>query len=253
MKVVPLLVLSLLCACARPHDPAASPVPVSTAGLPHAPLPVRLESPDRKAFAHAKSVKLCGDDVAIVADRTGDTVFVGCAGGRLFELDSEMRELRSTDVHLHVNAIMPAGADAVAISGASGGATLLNVVTIRKMQSLAAVMPDASDVTYLGTYDGRAYIDDWCCNGRADTYEPATIYSVSLKDGTASKETDLRPGPQEHPANLAPIGQGESNYLIGKYFYVHVEQVTYRYDVTNLNKPPLRMRSSLPWGPGTSP
>jgi hypothetical protein len=156
--------------------------------------------------------------------------------------------------HMRVNVVMPAGSNAIAVFGTTDGAVLqaqLMLLNARTLESI--VKHDMPDSTFLGVYEGRAYIDDWCCFGRADHYAPATIYSVSLKDGSESAHVDLAPDPAAHPGELAPLGQGESNYRIGKYFYVHVEQITYRYDLTDLRKPPIRMRSSLPWGPGSAP
>jgi hypothetical protein len=106
-----------------------------------------------------------------------------------------------------------------------------------------------TDSTFLGVIGDRAYIDDWCCFGRPDAYAPATIYWISLKDGTESKHVDLAPDPQSHPANLAPLGQGEHNYMLGHDFYVVVaddnkNSMTYRYDVFHMDRPPLRMRSA---------
>jgi hypothetical protein len=198
-------------------------------------------------------MKLCGDDYVTAADRIGDKLFVGCGQGKLFVTDRNLHELRSTDTQIRVARVMPAGTSAVAVVGTADGAALREILQLRNAQTLELIVPGMTDSTFLGMYRGRAYIDDGCCNGRADQYAPATIYSVSLKDGSESEPVDLAPDPQAHPANLAPIGQGESNYRIGKYFYVHVQELTYRYDLTDLRTPPLRMRSSVPWGPGYAP
>jgi len=71
--------------------------------------------------------------------------------------------------------------------------------------------------------------------------QPATIYSISLKDGSESKHVNFAPDSQAHSGNLQPLGQGENNYLIGTYFYVPIGSVTYRYDVRDVRKPPKRM------------
>lgn len=138
--------------------------------------------------------------------------------------------------------IEPAGTNAVAITGWIDGATLRSVLSILRTPTLNPVVADdMQDSTYLGTIDDRAYIDDWCCNGRADEYLPATIYSVSLTDGSEGKHVDLAPDPQAHPAASQPLGQGEHNYMIGSYLYVVVGSVTYRYDVRDLNRGPTRL------------
>jgi len=68
-----------------------------------------------------------------------------------------------------------------------------------------------------------------------------------LKDGSgAAEKIDLAPDQHVHPGAAQPLGQGESNYLIGKYFYVVVQDITYRYDVTKLNRPPVRMKTYPP-------
>jgi hypothetical protein len=141
-----------------------------------------------------------------------------------------------------INALEPAGNATIAVLGFNDGATLTSGLTFLSAQTLHPISSHAmSDSTFLGVIGDRAYIDDWCCNGRSDVYEPATIYSISLKDGSASEGVNLAPDPQAHPGELQPLGQGDRNYLIGKFFYVVVGPVTYRYDVRNLQKAPTRM------------
>jgi len=146
--------------------------------------------------------------------------------------------------------IAPAGTHAIAVFGYTDGATLQNQLSILDATTLKPIVKRAmSDSTFLGVIGDRAYIDDWCCNGRTDQYSPATIYSVSLKDGTESEHVDLAPDPESHPGNMAPMGQGQHNYMVGHYFYVVVENggrntITYRYDVFHLDRPPVRMRST---------
>ncbi|HLZ10849.1 MAG TPA: hypothetical protein VKT80_19855, partial [Chloroflexota bacterium] len=81
--------------------------------------------------------------------------------------------------------IEPAGASAVAITGWNDGAALQSALSILRTSTLKPVVAhDMQDSTFLGTVGDRAFIDDWCCHGRPDTYLPATIYSVSLADAT---------------------------------------------------------------------
>ena len=149
-----------------------------------------------------------------------------------------------------IQSIEPAGAHAIAVFGYTDGAALQNQLAILNSTTLKPIVAHAmGDSTFLGVIGDRAYIDDWCCNGRTDQYSPATIYSVSLKDGTGSKHVDLAPDEQSHPPNLVPPGEGEHNYMLGHYFYVVVtddnrNSITYRYDVFHLNRPPVRMRSA---------
>jgi len=67
--------------------------------------------------------------------------------------------------------------------------------------------------------------------------------------GSESKHVDLAPDPQSHSGNLAPLGQGQHNYMQGRYFYVVVtddnkNSMTYRYDVFHLHRASVQMRSS---------
>ena len=227
----------------------------STAGLPLAPAPRALASPDASMRQRVADARLCGSAPASAVDRVGDKFFVACREGKLLVIDDRLRVLRSTTLRMYqIYWTAPAGDDAVAVSGVTDGAALQSQLALLNARTLQPIVKHPmSDSTFLGVYDGRAYIDDWCCFGRSDTYRPATVYSISLKDGSESAHVDLAPDPGTHPPRLQPIGQGESNYRIGKYFYVHVQETTYRYDLTDLQKPPIRMRSSLPWGPGTTP
>ncbi len=117
-----------------------------------------------------------------------------------------------------------------------------NGLTFLRAKDLRQLGPKLiSDNTFLGVIGDRAYIDDWCCFGRPDEYRPATIYSISMKNGSVSTSVDLAPDPKAHPANVQPLGQGEHNYLLGRYLYVVVGRITYRYDILNLKLRPKRM------------
>ena len=140
------------------------------------------------------------------------------------------------------NAIVAAGSKAVVVEGWNDGAALRNDMAILDKDTLKPIVDrPMSDSTFLGVVGDRAYIDDWCCFGRADQYRPATIYWVSLTDGSANEPIDLNPEPSLHPARMQPLGQGQHNYLQGNYFYVVTPNYTYRYDVRNLNATPVRM------------
>ena len=143
------------------------------------------------------------------------------------------------------NAIVPAGERAVVVEGWNDGAALSTALAILDKNTLHPITNrELSDSTFLGVIGDRAYIDDWCCFGRPDQYRPATIYSISLEDGSASEPIDLYPEPDLHPAREQPLGQGEQNYLKGGYFYVVTTSYTYRYDVRNLDAPPVRSVTS---------
>lgn len=143
-----------------------------------------------------------------------------------------------------INSILPAGNGAIAISGWVDGAALFQQMTILRTSTMRPIMKTATDSTFLGVRGDHGYIDDWCCFGRSDVYRPATIYSISLKDGTESPRVELAPDPELHPANEQPLGQGEHNYMVGDFLYVVVGPVTYRYDLRDLKKVPLRLTTS---------
>ena len=139
------------------------------------------------------------------------------------------------------NAIVPAGDNAVVVEGWNDGAALRSDMAILNKNTLKPIVErQMSDSTFLGVIGDRVYIDDWCCFGRPDRYRPATIYSISLKDGSTTQPFDLYPEPDLHPARMQPLGQGERNYLEGDYFYVVTPNFTYRYDVRSLKSPPVR-------------
>lgn len=142
------------------------------------------------------------------------------------------------------SAIAAAGRHAIVVEGWNDGAALRSDLAILDKNTLKPIVDrQMTDSTFLGVIGDRAYIDDWCCSGRADEYRPATIYSISLKDGSTTRPVDLYPQPALHPARMQPLGQGEHNYLEGNYFYVVTPNYTYRYDVRNLSAPPTRTRS----------
>ena len=179
----------------------------------------------------------------------GDELFTACAPSLLTILSAkDGHVLRSASVQMYgINSVTPAGKNAFAVEGWIDGAALVSKLVILRRDTLKPISPDAiSDATFLGVIGDRAYIDDWCCNGRPDEYRPATIYSISLRDGTQSNPIDLTPDPDQHPANVQPLGQGERNYMQGRYLYVPVDSVLYRYDILHLNLPPRRTPLASP-------
>jgi hypothetical protein len=175
--------------------------------------------------------------------RFNNVLYIGCAGGYVTKIGPGRRVLGGTHVVMDgINGILAAGDDAIAISGWADGAALRAELTILRASTLRPILPETADSTFLGALGDRAYIDDWCCNGRPDVYRPATIYSVSLRDGAQGAHVDLSPEPALH-TGIQPLGQGAHNYMVGDYFYVVVGPVTYRYDVRDLNKAPFRMAS----------
>lgn len=183
-------------------------------------------------------------DIVEAARIVDGSVFAGCHGGKVSILRiGDGSVVRSVRLPIDgIREIVPAGKRAIAIDGWTSGAAIsadlriLNATTLRQINK-----HEITDSTFLGTIGERAYIDDWCCSGRGDVYRPATLYWISLVDGSQSAEVDLAPDPQEH-SGPQPLGQGGNNFLIGKYFYVPVGAITYRYDVTNLKKPPVKFR-----------
>jgi hypothetical protein len=174
------------------------------------------------------------------------TLYIACSEGNIVAFNPQRRLLASGHVPMYgILSIVPAGPNAIAVSGYNDGAALRNELSILRAATLKPIVQHyMTDSSFLGVIGDRAYVDDWCCNGRADVYQPATIYSVSLKDGSESEHVDLAPDPDAHPGRLQPLGQGEHNYLIGNYFYVVVGPVTYRYDVGYLQRSPKRMATA---------
>jgi hypothetical protein len=265
LRISALLFVPMIAACSRGGGQAVStstvpsPTPIPTAGLAVAPSPVMPEA-NQSLLALAKKAQLCGPGAFVsTAAAVNGQLYIGCrnvatahgVGGAVLVVDTDMRILHSLPTWMYsVESITAAGAHAIAVSGYTDGAAMQSQLSILDSADLKPIVKHAlSDSTLLGVIGDRAYIDDWCCFGRADRYAPATIYSVSMNNGDESKHINLSPDPQAHPANLAPLGQGEHNYMQGHYFYVVVtddnkNSITYRYDVFRLEVPPVRMRTS---------
>lgn len=172
------------------------------------------------------------------------TRYIGCTGGKIVAMRRGTIVASTTVAIYGVQEIRPAGDGAIAVLGFNDGATLRSALVFLRARTLQPLSDDPiSDATFLGMLGDRAYVDDWCCNGRPDAYEPATIYSISMRDGSTSRAVDLAPDRDEHAREIQPLGQGEHNYMIGHYFYVVVGAITYRYDLLDLGKPPLRLAS----------
>jgi hypothetical protein len=236
-----LLLAALLSGCASAKAQTLPPAPVPPT------IPPR---PTAAIAAHLSTLaSRCGPCKTVQSQATiGGTLYIGCDPGRIVALSGNGKLLATNDLGMSfITAILPAGNNVIVVSGVNDGAALVNTLSFLRARTLRQVtLERLADTTYLGTIGDRAYLDDWCCFGRPNAYQPATIYSISLKDGTASARVDLTPDPQSHPADQQPLGQGEHNYLIGHDFYVVVGPVTYRYDVRRLNAEPTRMRSVVP-------
>ena len=180
---------------------------------------------------------------AQVESKIHGTTYIGCSAGSVVALDARGDIIASANVQMDgLTSIVPAGRNAIAVSGFNDGAFLRNGLTFLRAKTLRQIGPKLiSDNTFLGVIGDHAYIDDWCCFGRPDEYRPATIYSISMKNGAVSTSVDLAPDPKAHPANMQPLGQGEHNYLLGRFLYVVVGRTTYRYDILNLKLRPKRM------------
>jgi hypothetical protein len=238
----------LLAACAGNQQDNARNAPTTfpTNGLapepPSAP-PSLLGAPNASHY-RALALRVGPCRYAHAENRINGVLYIGCYGGDIAQIGARGRALRGATVLMDgIASILPVGNDAIAISGWSDGAALRQQLTILRASTMRPIVKTATDSTFLGVLGDRAYIDDWCCNGRPDVYSPATIYSISLKDGTGSPRVDLAPDPELHPANEQPLGQGAHNYMVGDYFYVVVGPVAYRYDVRDLTKAPLRLRA----------
>jgi hypothetical protein len=230
------IAVSLLLAAATIPTSGVAPEP------PSAP-PSLVGAPDASHY-RALALRVGPCRYAHAENRINGVLYIGCYGGDIAQIGARGGSVRGATLLMDgIGSILPAGDDAIAITGWADGAALRQQLTILRASTLRPIMKTASDSTFLGVRGDRAYIDDWCCNGRPDVYSPATIYSISLKDGTESPHVDLAPDPELHPANEQPLGQGAHNYMVGDYFYVVVGPVAYRYDVRDLTKPPSRLRA----------
>lgn len=178
--------------------------------------------------------------------------YVGCDNGTVALADPRTwRPLRVAKLQPSVvSGVRAAGNSAIAVAAWRDGAALVNDLYFLNSRTLKQINKDnMSDTLFLGVIGNRAYLDDLCCFGRADQYRPATVYSMSLEDGSTTEPVDLAPDAKAHPPDREPLGQGETSYLIGKYFYLvvndvrYIRNLTYRYDITNLRLPPVRMKT----------
>lgn len=223
---------------------------VITDGIAPLPTPMPQLPLGREEVRHYESLGkgARGCESAQLQNIINGTVYITCSEGapkwttRIVALTRRGQVLASAHVPIYaVTRMEAAGTSAVAVAGYNDGAAMRNELSILHATTLRPIVNHPmTDSTFLGVIDDRAYIDDYCCFGRGGKYQPATIYSVSLKDGSQSQPVDLAPDPEFH-SGYPPVGQGAWNYLIGRYFYVVVSPITYRYDVFDLQKPPKRM------------
>lgn len=125
--------------------------------------------------------------------------------------------------------IRPAGTHALALAGFSSGAELNFSRTLVRADTLRTIGDPRSDTSFVGVVGTDAVLDDACCNGRPDVYDPATLVLESLETGRLISTVDLRPDPQLFPADKRPIGQGATTALIDGHLYLAVIPMLYDY------------------------
>ena len=165
--------------------------------------------------------------------RYGDDLIAGCWGGDMVRISAASGSVRarsrSAFAVTKVDSIRPLGRCALAVAGTTDGAHLVSQSAIVDCKQLRAIVPQGSDLSVLGAIGNTAVLDDLCCNGRPDVYQPATIILANLATGKESPAVDLRPEPDRYPANHRPIGQGSAAMLDGNELYLVVDRTVYRY------------------------
>lgn len=162
-----------------------------------------------------------------------DSVFVGCGGGAFFRLDARTGTTRATLDALGFDGFtaitrLPRGA--LAVVGWSSGATTRAQLAVLRAADLHEVVPPREETLLVGSVGDTAILDDLCCQGRTDTYRPATIVSVDLRDGTTSEALDLRPDPDRFPPKGQGPGQGWNGAAIaGTHLFLGIPPMLYDY------------------------
>ncbi|MBV8371246.1 MAG: PQQ-binding-like beta-propeller repeat protein [Candidatus Eremiobacteraeota bacterium] len=182
--------------------------------------------------------------------RYGDDLIAGCWGGDMVRISAASGSVRarsrSAFAVTKVDSIRPLGRCALAVAGTTDGAHLVSQSAIVDCKQLRAIVPQGSDLSVLGAIGNTAVLDDLCCNGRPDVYQPATIILANLATGKESPAVDLRPEPDRYPANHRPLGQGSAAMLDGNELYLVVDRTVYRYgDPRSLLSSPQRIPGEL--------
>lgn len=216
----------------------------------------RLTTDERKWLAKIAAHGSC-DRQDLVRIIYGRMYFACAATVEIIEPHSN-RVFRSTHLATDtIGEIEPAGDSAIAVMGSRDGAMIVDDLFFLDARTLKQInKQQMSDTLFLGVIGDRPYLDNLCCFGRSGEYRPATIYTMSLRNGSTTVPVDLRPDADGHAADQDPPGQGDRSYLIGRTFYLvvydpryHVD-FAYRYDITRLDRPPVRMRAYAPQPPG---
>ena len=182
--------------------------------------------------------------------RYGADVIAGCWGGEIVRVSADSGSVRARSgdafVATRADSIQPLGRCALAVAGWTDGAHLVEQSAIIDCKHLRPIVRQGSEVSVLGAVGNTAVLDDLCCNGRPDVYEPATIVLANLTTGEESRPIDLRPEPERYPANQRPIGQGSAVMLDGNELYLAVDRTVYRYgDPRALLTTPQRVADNL--------
>lgn len=141
--MVAVVLLAVLCACvARGGTTSAfsstpSPLLTSQGAAPGpTPLSPSIQGQPEAAFYKKLASRVIHCEYA-QAERTIDRkVYVGCSGGDIAVFDDHNRLIVSGSVPMYqINDILPAGADAIAVSGVNVGAALRNELSILRART----------------------------------------------------------------------------------------------------------------------
>jgi hypothetical protein len=183
-------------------------------------------------------------------EATAESVFVGCRGGRLFRLDARTGKTRAVLDALAFEGfdeITPLPLGALAVAGWTSGATLLAYVAVLRATDLHELVSPRLETLLVGAVGDTAVLDDLCCNGRTDTYRPATIVNVDLRNGATSEPLDLRPDPDRFPPKGQGPGQGWNGAaIVGTHLFLGIAPMLYDYgDARAPAREPERLLTNL--------
>ncbi len=155
-----------------------------------------------------RSAKLCDTDASsTTAALLGERVYIGCASGDMFALQSSTgRVLASAQpITMHIVDIVPLALGTLRVSGTDADSSRSAIVDEK---TLSTILAEAPDLSFLGYDGGTILTADTCCRGQHEDNWPAKIRRFSRLTGKQLSSADLHPYQPSLPMDKSQPGGG---------------------------------------------
>lgn len=194
-----------------------------------------------------RSPNACPQKTPTFASAVNGRLYVGCRGGRVVSIDPLTGRVLASVLPAPLDdydQMVSLGHGRLGVSGTASGAYSYRQSAILDSQTLAVVIAFPPDRRIVGARDGKAIIDDACCQGDLSDSSPAAIEHVSLASGETVSSVSLEPYGNELPSDRDLPGPGVV-VAAGNHLYLATHWALFDYDLSNLEAKPRTLYANL--------